>query len=79
VERQKSLYTFTKLKKSGRRYATMAVKLLNKTHPDHGGRRHPTAAMVPCPRRRHTQQLTNMMRDKSMSFKLDNIIVLTIY
>jgi protein tyrosine phosphatase (PTP) superfamily phosphohydrolase (DUF442 family) len=26
-----------------------------------------------------TQQSANMMRDKSMSFKLDNIIVITIY
>jgi hypothetical protein len=32
--------------------------------------------MVPRPRRRRTQQSTNMMRDKSMLFKLDNIIVL---
>jgi hypothetical protein len=33
----------------------------------------------PPPQRRHTQQSANMMRDKSMSFKLDNIIVITIY
>jgi hypothetical protein len=32
--------------------------------------------MVPLPRRRRTQQSTNMMRDKSMSLKLENIIVL---
>jgi hypothetical protein len=30
-------------------------------------------------RRRRTQQSANMMRNKSMSFKLDNIIVFTIY
>jgi len=35
------------------------------------------AAMVPPPQRRRTQQSANMMRDKSMSFKLDNIIVIT--
>jgi hypothetical protein len=35
--------------------------------------------MVPRPRRCHKQQSTNMMRDKSMPFKLDNIIVFTIY
>ena len=33
--------------------------------------------MVPPPRRRRTQQSANMMCDKSMSFKLDNIIVFT--
>jgi hypothetical protein len=39
--------------------------------------------MVPPPdalsQRRRTQQSANMMRDKSMAFKLDNIIVFTIY
>ena len=54
-------------------------KLGKKTHPNHGGRRRPTAAMVPPPRRRRTQQSANMLRDKSMSLKLDNIIVFTIY
>jgi hypothetical protein len=42
-------------------------------------RRRPTAAMVPPPRRRLTQLSANMMCDKSMSFKLDKIIVITIY
>ena len=46
-----------------------------KTHPNHGGRRRPTAAMVPPPRRRRTQQSANMLRDNSMSLKLENIIV----
>ena len=54
-------------------------KLGKKTHPNHGGRRRPTAAMVPPSRRRRTQQSANMLRDKSMSLKLDNIIVFTIY
>jgi hypothetical protein len=35
--------------------------------------------MVLPPRRRRTQQSANMMRDKSMSCKLDKIIVITIY
>jgi hypothetical protein len=38
----------------------------------------PMAAMVPRPRRRRTQQSANMMRDKSMSLKLEDIIVFTI-
>jgi hypothetical protein len=36
------------------------------------------ATMVPSPRRRHIQQLANMLRDKSMSLKLENIFVFTI-
>jgi hypothetical protein len=32
--------------------------------------------MVPRPWRRHTQQSANMMRDKSMLLKLEDIIVL---
>ena len=38
-------------------------KLAEKTHPNHGSRHHPTA---------------NMLRDKSMSLKLEKIIVFTI-
>jgi len=53
-------------------------KLAKKSHPNHGGRRRPTAAMVPPSRRRRTQQSANMLRYKSMSLKLDNIIVFTI-
>ncbi len=34
------------------------------------------ATMVPRPRRRRTQQSANMVRDKSMSLKLEDIIVL---
>jgi hypothetical protein len=34
---------------------------------------------VPSSRHRHIQQLANMLRDKSMSLKLENIIVFTIY
>ncbi len=37
------------------------------------------AAMVPSPRHRRIQQLANMLRDKSMLLKLDNIIVITMY
>ncbi len=54
-------------------------KLGKKTHPNHGGRHCPTAAMVPSPRHRRIQQLANMLRNKSMSLKLENIIVFTTY
>ncbi len=54
-------------------------KLGKKAHPNHGGHHCPTAAMVPSFRHRHIQQLANMLRNKSMSLKLDNIIVFTIY
>ena len=49
------------------------------THPDHGSRRRPTAAMVPHSRRQDIQQSTNILCDKSMSFKLKNILFITIY
>ncbi len=52
---------------------------LGKTHPHHGGCRCPMAAMVPRPRHRRTQQSANMMLDMSMSLKLEDIIVFTIY
>ena len=54
-------------------------KLGKKIHPDHGGRQRPTAAMVTPPRRLVIRQSSIMMRDKSMSLKLENIIVFTIY
>ena len=54
-------------------------KLGKKIHPDHGGRQRPTAAMVTPPRRRVIRQSSIMMRDKSMSLKLENIFVFTIY
>ena len=54
-------------------------KLGKKIHPDHGGRQRPTAAMVTPPRRRVIRQSSNTMCDKSMSLKLENIIVFTIY
>jgi hypothetical protein len=46
------------------------------THPNHGGRHCPTAAMVPSSRHCHIQQLANMLHDKSVLLKLENIIVL---
>ncbi len=52
---------------------------LIKTHPNHGGRRRPTAAMAPHPRRRRAQQSTNMIVDKSMLLKVEDLIVFTIY
>ncbi len=51
----------------------------NNTHPHHGGRRRHTAAMVPRAWHRRTQQSANMMRDKSMSLKLEDTFVFTIY
>jgi hypothetical protein len=54
-------------------------KLGKKTHPNYGGCHRPTAAMVPSPRHRHIQQLANMLRNKSMLLKLENITVFTIY
>jgi hypothetical protein len=53
-------------------------KLGKKTHPNNGSRHHPTAAMVPSPQRRRIQQLANMLHDKSMSLKLENIIVFSL-
>jgi hypothetical protein len=50
-----------------------------KTHSNHGGRHCPMAAMVPSPPHRPIQQLANMLRNKSMSLKLENIIVFTMY
>jgi hypothetical protein len=35
--------------------------------------------MVPSPQHRRIQQLANMLRDKSMLLKLEDIIVFTIY
>ena len=52
---------------------------LIKTHPNHGSRRRPTAAMAPRPRRRRAQQSTNMIVDKSMLLKVEDLIVFTIY
>jgi hypothetical protein len=37
------------------------------------------AAMVPSPQHRRIQQLANMLRNKSMFLKLENIIVFTMY
>jgi hypothetical protein len=50
-----------------------------KTHPHHGGRRCPTAVMVPCPWHCQSQQSANMMRSKSMLLKLEDIIVFIIF
>jgi hypothetical protein len=45
-------------------------KLGKNTHPNHGGRHCPMAAMVPSPQHHSIQQLANMLRDKSMLLKL---------
>ncbi len=54
-------------------------KLAKKTHPNRGGRHCPMAAMVPSPRHRRIQQLANMLGNKSMTIKLENFIVFTMY
>jgi hypothetical protein len=54
-------------------------KLGKKTHPNHGGHHCPTAAMMPSSQHRQVQQLANMLRNKSMLLKLENITVFTIY
>jgi hypothetical protein len=54
-------------------------KLGKNTHPNHGGRHCPMAAMVPSPRHHRIQQLPNMLFNKSMPLKLENIIVFTMY
>jgi hypothetical protein len=48
-------------------------------HPNHGGRQRPTAAMVTPPWRLVIRQSSNTMCDKSMSIKLENIIVFTLF
>ncbi len=54
-------------------------KLGKNTHPIHGGRHCSMAAMAPSPQHRRIQQSANMLRDKSMSLKLENIIAFTMY
>jgi hypothetical protein len=54
-------------------------KLGKKTHPNHGGRNFPMAAMVPSPRHHYIHESANMLRDKSMLLKQENIIIFTIY
>jgi hypothetical protein len=54
-------------------------KLGKKTHPNHGGCHCLMAAMLPSPRHCCIQQLANMLCNKSMLFKLENIIVFTMY
>jgi hypothetical protein len=41
-------------------------KLAKKTHPNHGGRRRPTTAIVPHSRHRRIQTSNDMLRDKSV-------------
>ena len=54
-------------------------EVAKKNHPNHGGHHRPTAVMVPSSRHHHVQQLANMLRNKSMLLKLENISVFTIY
>jgi hypothetical protein len=54
-------------------------KLGKKTHPNHGGYHSPMATMVSSLQRHCIQQLANMLHNKSMSLKLENIISFTMY
>ncbi len=54
-------------------------KLGKRIHPNHSGRRRLTATMVPSSWDSRIQKLANMLRDKSMLYKLENIIVFIIY
>jgi hypothetical protein len=52
-------------------------KLDKKVHPDHGGRRRPTAAMVHPPPRRDIPQAAHTLCDKSMLLKLEYLFYIT--
>ncbi len=54
-------------------------KLGENTHPSHDGHHCLMATMVLSPRHRCIQQLANMLHNKSMSLKLENIIVFIMY
>jgi hypothetical protein len=54
-------------------------KLDKNTYPNHGGHHCPMATMVPSCQHCRIQQLANMLRDKSVLLKLENIIVFTMY
>ncbi len=54
-------------------------KLAKSTLPNHGGRHCPMITMVPFPRHRRIQQSANMLHNKSMLLKLENIIVFAMY
>jgi hypothetical protein len=49
------------------------------THPNHDSCHCPTAAMVPSSWQPHVQQLDNMLRDKSMLLKLENISLFLLF
>ena len=53
------------------------MKIMEKYN--HGSRHCPTATMVPSPQHHRIQQLANMLCDKSMPLKLENIIDFTMY
>jgi hypothetical protein len=54
-------------------------KLGKKMHPNHGGHRRPTAAMVHPPRHRDKLQAAHTLHDKSMSLKLEYLFFITSY
>jgi hypothetical protein len=57
----------------------LARQKLGKKNSNHGGGHCPTDAMVPPSWHCCKQQLANMLHNKSMLLKLENIIVLTMY
>jgi hypothetical protein len=54
-------------------------KLGKNTHPNHGGRHCPMATMVPSRQHHCIQKLANMLRDKVMLLKLENMIVFIMF
>ncbi len=54
-------------------------KLGKTTHPKHGGHHCSDGRHGASPRHRCIQQLANMLHDKSMSLKLENVIVFAMY
>jgi hypothetical protein len=53
-------------------------KLGKKIHPNHGGRCHPTASMVPLPQCYQIPRASNTLRYNYMLLKLGLIIVISI-
>jgi hypothetical protein len=54
-------------------------KLGKSTHSNHGGRHCQMATMVPSPWHHCIKQLANILCNKSMLLKIENIIVFTMY
>ncbi len=57
----------------------LARQKQSRKKPNHGGHHCPTDAMVPSLQHRRIQHLANMLHNKSMLYKLENIIVFIIF